>query len=92
MREDPAAPLSLFFFFNYFFPALPLFLTSSPGEGGGVCVKRNLAQFNEDVPLQRGDSLTSEGESKEKAVRKISNLVIICPSVQIVSNRRQFQI
>lgn len=56
--SSPSLPL---FFFNYFFPALPLFLTSSPGEGGGVCVKRNLAQFNEDAPLQRGDSLTSEG-------------------------------
>lgn len=58
MREDPAAPLSLFLLL-FFFPALPLFITTSPR--GGVCVKGNLAQFNGDARLQRGDSLTSGG-------------------------------
>lgn len=54
MREDPAAPLSLFFFFFLIILfLLSRFLTSSPGEGGGVCVKRNLAQSME-MPLCKG--------------------------------------
>lgn len=57
--SSPSLPL-FFFFFNYSFPALPLSYVFPWGGGRGVC-ETELGAINGDAPLQRGDSLTSEG-------------------------------